>query len=121
MMNFNAEIDGHVVEFLFGTTESIDPWSLAYADENNIDVWITCDPTYFVRLDGESIYRFDKSSADDVNNEQKIVEEIKTYKDTKFSDLVIWLAKNCVKMPDYSEMIEQLDKQKEQDFGLESK
>lgn len=121
MMNFNAEMDSHIVEFLFGTTGSIDPWSLAYADENNIDVWITRDPTYFVRLEGESIYRFDKSSADDINNEQKIVEEIKTYKDTKFSDLVIWLAKNCVKMPDYSEMIEQLGKQKEQNLSLESK
>ena len=51
------EIDGHSFEFRICSTGSIDPWSLDYAIKNSINFMISDDMTYFVLLDGDSIYK----------------------------------------------------------------
>ena len=36
MNNWKKEVDGHIIEYRYGSTGSIDPWSLDFADKNTL-------------------------------------------------------------------------------------
>ena len=36
MNNWKKEVDGHIIEYRYGSTGSIDPWSLDFSDKNTL-------------------------------------------------------------------------------------
>ena len=36
MNSWKKEVDGHIIEYRYGSTGSIDPWSLDFADKNTL-------------------------------------------------------------------------------------
>ena len=49
-------IDGHTVEFAYGSS-SLDPWSSGYCREIGLSLMCTSDMVPFVRIDGERIIK----------------------------------------------------------------
>ena len=36
MNSWKKEVDGHIIEYRYGSTGSIDPWSLDFSDKNTL-------------------------------------------------------------------------------------
>lgn len=56
-MNYLFTTEGHTFEFKGCSTGSIDPWSLDYADKNEISLMITSDLADFILIDGDTLYK----------------------------------------------------------------
>ena len=77
MNNWKKEVDGHIIEYRYGSTGSIDPWSLDFADKNNIGLIVTDDVAYYYLVDNNDVYMeigyikrpdpYDMNSFDDIN------------------------------------------------------
>ena len=77
MNNWKKEVDGHIIEYRYGSTGSIDPWSLDFADKNNIGLIVTADVSYYYLVDNNDVYieigyinrpdPYDMNSFDDIN------------------------------------------------------
>ena len=46
------------IETVHGSTGSASPWELDWFNEHNYTMFITSDMCYYVRIDGEDIYKF---------------------------------------------------------------
>lgn len=57
MINWKKEIDGHTIEYSYGSTGSIDPWSLDFANQNNIALIVTSDIAYYFLVDNSEIFK----------------------------------------------------------------
>lgn len=106
MLKWNTEVEGHFIEFMTGSTGSIDPWSLAYAVENDIKLWISDDMMDYVRIDNSVIYKFERCSA------YVLVDMIKNGELNTFKEVDDWLMTNCKQCLTYLEMVEILNKRR---------
>lgn len=54
---------GHYIEIRYSPTSSLSSWHLDELEKENINVWITSDVAYFMRVDKKDIYRIDNCNA----------------------------------------------------------
>lgn len=86
-MKYGCEIEGHKIEMLTNGTGSIDPWSEEYAKSIDLSLMCTADMADFMLIDGEQIYKFDRS-----NDSYFLYQAIETSLIEKWSEFNEWLS-----------------------------